>query len=96
MWNAENALTDQKNLPPEILEHRLILNKIMSLAGFVNYPFEYWHWSFGDMRYARGKDLVHAIYGVVSIENGITVLHEAPSIYGADSIKNYDIGIPQL
>ncbi len=32
----------------EVKRNRKLLNKIMKKAGFVNYPLEWWHWSFGD------------------------------------------------
>ncbi|MBI2106951.1 M15 family metallopeptidase [Candidatus Woesearchaeota archaeon] len=46
----------------EIKNNRLFLIKIMTEAGFVNYPLEYWHWSYGDRIWAFYKKKHFAIY----------------------------------
>ncbi|MGH3405479.1 MAG: M15 family metallopeptidase [Streptosporangiaceae bacterium] len=28
--------------------HRGLLGDVMDAAGFINYPAEWWHWSYGD------------------------------------------------
>jgi D-alanyl-D-alanine dipeptidase len=40
--------SDYQNLTKEQKENRELLAKVMQGAGFVNYPMEWWHWSFGD------------------------------------------------
>lgn len=55
--------TDYEALSPTILEHRKILLDVMTQQGFVNYPTEWWHYSFGDRYWAYHKKKSHAIYG---------------------------------
>ena len=31
------------------------MSRALSTAGFVNYPTEYWHWSYGDRYWAFAK-----------------------------------------
>ena len=47
-------------------EHRLVLSDALSKAGFVNYPNEYWHWSYGDRYWAFHEGKSEAIYGMAS------------------------------
>ena len=42
---------------------RTLLSDAMSSAGFVNYPTEWWHWSFGDRYWALVTDQPAAVYG---------------------------------
>ncbi|MBI4157988.1 D-alanyl-D-alanine carboxypeptidase family protein [Candidatus Woesebacteria bacterium] len=41
--------TDYPYLPKELVKNRKLLKKVMEKHGFVNYPFEYWHFSMGDV-----------------------------------------------
>lgn len=43
-------------------KNRQIMSKALSAVGFVNYPTEYWHWSYGD-RYWAYYQKQHAMYG---------------------------------
>jgi zinc D-Ala-D-Ala dipeptidase len=54
-------------IPNEIREKRNILIQAMESAGFVNYPTEWWHWSYGDRYWAKMKDKSFAIYGTAAI-----------------------------
>ena len=40
-------------------------------VGFVNYPTEYWHWSYGDKYWAFIKKQPFAIYDSISNEKKI-------------------------
>lgn len=40
--------SDYVDLTYEQRQNRELLAKIMGGAGFVNYPYEWWHWSYGD------------------------------------------------
>ena len=40
--------SDYQDLTDEQRTNRVLLKKIMSEVGFVNYPLEWWHWSYGD------------------------------------------------
>lgn len=44
-------------------KNRAIMSKALSSVDFVNYPTEYWHWSYGDRYWAYHKNKSHAIYG---------------------------------
>lgn len=37
-----------ENLSSQALKNRKILFESLGSVGFVNYPYEWWHWSFGD------------------------------------------------
>ena len=43
--------------------NRLLLSQLLTELDFVNYPTEYWHWSYGDRYWAYVKNATHAIYG---------------------------------
>jgi zinc D-Ala-D-Ala dipeptidase len=43
--------------------HRDILASAMGTAGFINYPQEWWHWSYGDRYWAFQTTRQAAIYG---------------------------------
>lgn len=63
--NYTNAL-----VPDEIKERRQILKNAMERVGFVNYPTEWWHWSYGDRYWAfmTGKEV--ALYGSQNLQKG--------------------------
>jgi zinc D-Ala-D-Ala dipeptidase len=42
--------------------HRDILASAMTAAGLVNYPAEWWHWSYGDRYWAFQADRGTALY----------------------------------
>lgn len=46
----------------EIRDKREILKNVMGSVGFVNYPTEWWHWSYGDRYWAFIKDKAFALY----------------------------------
>jgi zinc D-Ala-D-Ala dipeptidase len=45
--------------------NRTILAEAMTGAGLVNYPTEWWHWSYGDRYWALLTNADHALYGPV-------------------------------
>jgi len=45
--------------------HRQVLMAALSGAGLVNYPTEWWHWSYGDRYWAMQTGAAHALYGPV-------------------------------
>lgn len=55
--------TDYEDLPDNVLQNRKTLNAVMSEQGFINYPTEWWHYSFGDRYWAYHKKMNHAVYG---------------------------------
>lgn len=56
--------TDSKNISVESRKLRLILLKSMRSAGFVNYPGEWWHFSYGDKLWAAYNRLKKCPYGL--------------------------------
>ncbi len=43
--------------------NRAVLGAAMTAAGFVNYPTEWWHWSYGDRYWALSTGATAAVYG---------------------------------
>lgn len=58
------SLTRAKIISDEAKKNRGIMSKALEAVGFVNYPTEYWHWSYGDRYWAYHKQKPHAIYGI--------------------------------
>ncbi|CUR58080.1 Peptidase M15D vanX D-ala-D-ala dipeptidase [metagenome] len=48
--------------------HRDLLARVLTGAGLVNYPTEWWHWSFGDRYWALTTGADCAPYGPVPVE----------------------------
>ena len=61
----ENAKSFQPKLPLYIQKNRQIMFDALQKAGLANYPEEYWHWSYGDIWWARRKKKKVAIYGII-------------------------------
>jgi D-alanyl-D-alanine dipeptidase len=55
--------TRAPGLPVDVRERRAVLQIAMEGSGFVNYPLEWWHFSFGDSLWAAYSRLRQAIYG---------------------------------
>lgn len=67
-WDKEDATlnrthTYSQNISSHAQANRQILIDTLSKHGFVNYPTEWWHWSYGDRYWAYFKGEAHAIYG---------------------------------
>ncbi len=62
-----------ENLPEEVKTNRGTLFNCLRDQGFINYPFEWWHWSYGDIYWAAINNEPHAIYGAV--ESGTLYEH---------------------
>lgn len=45
--------------------HRRLLARVLTGVGLVNYPTEWWHWSFGDRYWAAVTGAPWALYGPV-------------------------------
>ena len=74
--DTRNAgFTFAKNISMEAKTHRQLLISSLSASGFVNYPTEWWHWSFGDQYWAYQTKADAAIYGAVEGHNSGKVLH---------------------
>ncbi|MEU0057218.1 M15 family metallopeptidase [Streptomyces sp. NPDC006334] len=55
--------TAATNIGAEAQANRLLLHRAMTTAGFVNYPTEWWHWSYGDRYWALLTTAPAAEYG---------------------------------
>jgi D-alanyl-D-alanine dipeptidase len=59
---------DAANISAAARGNRALLAAALGSAGLVNYPTEWWHWSFGDRYWAHATGARHALYGAVSDE----------------------------
>lgn len=57
---------DAPDIAPEARALRGVLARALGSAGLVNYPTEWWHWSYGDRYWALLTDSATAIYGPTS------------------------------
>ncbi|MGV4923967.1 peptidase M15D vanX D-ala-D-ala dipeptidase [Streptomyces sp. BHT-5-2] len=57
--------TSAPDVTPAARAHRRILAAALRGAGLVNYPTEWWHWSYGDRYWAVETGAEHALYGPV-------------------------------
>lgn len=57
--------TDSPHLPDKARKNREIMSQALSAVGFINYPTEYWHWSYGDRYWAHQTGQKQAMYGSV-------------------------------
>ncbi|MFF4754683.1 M15 family metallopeptidase [Streptomyces sp. NPDC002514] len=61
--SAGACYTQAGNISREARIHREILGTALSAAGLVNYPTEWWHWSYGDRYWALKTGSPAAHYG---------------------------------
>jgi len=61
----ENALSDQPKLPEYLKKNRKIMFDALTRAGLSNYPLEFWHWSYGDIQWAKRNKKTIAMYGTL-------------------------------
>ena len=57
---------DSPDITAEARHHREVLARALRTAGLVNYPTEWWHWSFGDRYWALLTGSRAALYGPVA------------------------------
>ncbi|MGI5271135.1 M15 family metallopeptidase [Nonomuraea sp. CA-218870] len=62
----EACYTGFPGISPEARRNRDVLGEAMTSAGFVNYPTEWWHWSYGDRYWAFSTGSRSARYGPAS------------------------------
>jgi zinc D-Ala-D-Ala dipeptidase len=56
---------DAAGINADARAHRDLLARVLGGAGLVNYPTEWWHWSFGDRYWALVTGAPAALYGPV-------------------------------
>ncbi len=66
--SAGACYTHADNIGAEARTHREILGKALSGAGLVNYPTEWWHWSYGDRYWALTTGAPAALYGPAELD----------------------------
>ncbi|MGP8302076.1 nitrilase-related carbon-nitrogen hydrolase [Streptomyces inhibens] len=54
--------TSAPGLTPAARANRRVLAAALTAAGLVNYPTEWWHWSYGDRYWALATGADHALY----------------------------------
>jgi D-alanyl-D-alanine dipeptidase len=59
--------TGADTITPEARARRDILGDVLTAAGLVNYPTEWWHWSYGDRYWALTTEAAAARYGPKSL-----------------------------
>ncbi len=62
----ENAKSFQPKLPSYIQKNRQTMFNALRKAGLSNFSREFWHWSYGDIWWAKRNKKKIAIYGVVN------------------------------
>ncbi|MFD7281358.1 M15 family metallopeptidase [Streptomyces sp. NPDC059862] len=66
--SAGTCYTQADNISTEARSHRNILSTALTAAGLVNYPTEWWHWSYGDRYWALMTGAKAAHYGAKELD----------------------------
>ena len=61
------CFTAAANVSADARAHRHLLGAVLKPLGLVNYPTEWWHWSYGDRYWALLSEADHAPYGSVDL-----------------------------
>jgi D-alanyl-D-alanine dipeptidase len=61
--SAGACYTDHPSVAGQARRNRAVLAQALLPAGLVNYPTEWWHWSYGDRYWALVTGAPEAIYG---------------------------------
>ncbi len=67
--SAGACYTQADNISDEARSHRDILGTALTAAGLVNYPTEWWHWSYGDRYWALTTGADAACYGPKELDS---------------------------
>lgn len=62
---TDSAMTLYKGLTVDQVENRQRLINVMTEAGFSNYTYEWWHWSYGDKWWAFMTGKSNAIFAAI-------------------------------
>lgn len=62
-YHGVECQTDYKNITSKQRKNRDLLRQVLHDAGFINYPGEWWHYSYGDRAWAAYGHKPYAIYG---------------------------------
>jgi D-alanyl-D-alanine dipeptidase len=61
-YHGVECVTDFAGITPQQRKNRYMLRDVMHAAGFINYPGEWWHYSYGDRAWAAYGRKPFAIY----------------------------------
>ncbi|MFE0806420.1 M15 family metallopeptidase [Streptomyces sp. NPDC058794] len=64
--SAGACYTHAANISEKARSHRSVLGAALTAAGLVNYPTEWWHWSYGDRYWALATGATAALYGPIA------------------------------
>lgn len=64
--DCRDCFTHAPRLGDRVRRNRALLHAVMDQAGFVNYPTEWWHFSYGDHYWAFHTDRAAALYGTIA------------------------------
>ncbi|MFF3668171.1 M15 family metallopeptidase [Microtetraspora malaysiensis] len=59
--------TDAPGIGDDARQNRKVLGAALEAVGLVNYPTEWWHWSYGDRYWAMTVGADAAVYGPVTL-----------------------------
>ncbi|QOV37463.1 M15 family metallopeptidase [Streptomyces ferrugineus] len=62
--------THARAVGPRARDNRRMLGAALRAAGLVNYPTEWWHWSYGDRYWALATGAARAMYGPTDLAPG--------------------------
>lgn len=65
--SADACFTDSPQISAEARRNRDVLATALAGAGLVNYPTEWWHWSYGDRYWALSTRASRTEYGPVDL-----------------------------
>jgi len=67
MQDVDGSLsqTSSSKISDDAKKNRTIMSRALQSVGFVNYPGEYWHWSYGDRYWAYCSKEQFALYDTV-------------------------------
>jgi len=63
--SPELCATEFNSLPDAVMRNRKLLVETLAAEGFINYPREWWHFSYGDQYWAFATGSAKALYGTV-------------------------------
>ncbi|MHB8189372.1 MAG: M15 family metallopeptidase [Ferrimicrobium sp.] len=63
--SGDRCYANSQEIPKKCLSNRTLLISALTGAGLVNYPTEWWHWSYGDRYWALKTAAPAAIYGLI-------------------------------
>jgi zinc D-Ala-D-Ala dipeptidase len=65
---SRNAcFSDTRSIPAHARRNRAVLVEALTGAGIVNYPTEWWHWSYGDRYWAHATGADTTLYGPIHL-----------------------------